>query len=142
MTKSTILLPFVFAAVLTPQTSRPARTVAEMEPLLRQIAGYQYGASPAPAIRLEELIGALSGSAEMRKTMESRLLQFLQSDATPAGKEAAFRGLSLIGSKASIPVLAPMLTQIGLAEMARYALGAITGPEADEALRKALREAP
>ena len=69
-------------------------------------------------------------------------LKFLQSDATPAGKEAAFRALSLVGSNASIPVLAPLLTQVDTAEMARYALAAIPGAAVDEALRKGLAAAP
>src|SRR5687767_12578681 len=81
----------------------------QIEPLLAKIATYQYGGDPAPAVQLEELIGKLSGSAESKKRTEALLLQFIQSDATPAGKEAAFRGLSLVGSSASIPVLAPLL---------------------------------
>jgi HEAT repeat protein len=125
------------AAALGAQTQ-----VAEIERLLAQIATYQYGGDPAPAVRLDEIVGRISGSAQTRGAVEGLLLKFLQSNATPAGKEAAFRQLSLVGSERSIPVLEPLLTQIDTAEMARYALAAIPGAAVDEALRKALQEAP
>jgi HEAT repeat protein len=114
----------------------------QIQSLLAKIATYQYGGDPAPAIQLEELVGKQSGSAESKKMIEPLLLKFLQSEATPAGKEAGFRALSLVGSNAAIPVLAPLLTQVDTAEMARYALAAIPGPAVDEALRKGLAAAP
>src|SRR5262245_17043214 len=119
-----------------------AQSEAEIESLLAKISTYQYGGDPAPAIQLDELVGKISGSPESRKTVEALLLKFLQSNATPAGKEAAYRQLSLVGSSASVPVLAPLLMQIDTAEMARYALAAIPGVAADEALRNGLAKAP
>jgi HEAT repeat protein len=115
---------------------------AQIESLLAKIATYQYGADPAPQVRLDELVGRLSGSVHSKQMIEGLLLKFLQSNATPAGKEAAFRQLSLVGSNAAVPVLAPLLVQIDSAEMARYALAAIPGAAADEALRTALGKAP
>ncbi len=47
------------------------------------------------------------------KQIEARLDQFVQSDATAAGKDFAFRELSLIATDASLPVLTPMLTAAG-----------------------------
>ncbi len=119
-----------------------AQLPAEIEPLLAKISKYQYGADPSPSIQLDEMVAKLSGSPERRRALEARFLQFVQSDATPAGKESAFRQLALIGSRASVPVLAPMLLQIDSAEMARYALTAISGPEVDDALRQSLAKAP
>jgi HEAT repeat protein len=133
-----VIAALFFALITLPLAAQ----TQQIESLLAKISTYQYGGDPAPAIQLDELLGKLSGSAQSKRTAETVLLKFLQSDATPAGKEAAFRGLSLIGSDASIPVLAPMLTQVDTAEMARYALAAIPGPAADEALRKALAAAP
>ena len=130
-------LAFAFLALTV-----AAQTPTEIEPLLARIATYQYGGDPAPAIQLDEVVGRLSGSPQMRRRIEDLLLRFLQSNATPAGKEAAFRQLSLVGSSASAPVLGPMLIQIDTAEMARYALTAIPGPAVDDALRKALGQAP
>jgi HEAT repeat protein len=115
---------------------------AQLESLLAKIATFQYGTDPAPQVQLDELVGRLSGSAQSKQMIEGLLLKFLQSNATPAGKEAAFRQLSLVGSNAAVPVLAPLLVQIDTAEMARYALAAIPGAPADEALRAALGKAP
>jgi HEAT repeat protein len=115
---------------------------ARIEGLLAKLSVYQYGMDPAPQVQLDEIVGRLSGSPQSRRMIEGLLLKFLQSDATPAGKEAAFRQLSLVGSDASVPVLAPLLIQIGTAEMARYALAAITGPAAGAALGAALPRAP
>jgi HEAT repeat protein len=119
-----------------------AQTAADVEALLAKISTYQYGGDPAPSIRFEEMVAKSSGSAEKRKMIEGLLLKFLQSNATPAGKEAAFRQLSIVGTSASVPVLAPLSLQIDTAEMARYALAAIPGSEVDEALRKGLAAAP
>src|SRR5262245_34592891 len=119
-----------------------AQSGAEIESLLAKISTYQYGGDPAPAIQLDELMGKISRSPESRKTAEALLLKFLQSNATPAGKEAAYRQLSLVGSNDSVAVLAPLLMQVDTAEMARYALAAIPGAGADEALRKGLAQAP
>jgi HEAT repeat protein len=130
------------ASVAPAQTQRPAQSAAEIDRLLARISTYQPGADPAPAIEFDELVEQSMTSAQFRKVIETRLLQFLQSKATPSGKEVAYRGLSLVGTSASVPVLAPLLTRVETAEMARYALAAIPGPEADEALRKSLGQAP
>lgn len=122
--------------------AKRARTAGEMEPLLEKISKYEYGADPEPAILLDELVSGSLSSPELRKAIEARLLRFLQSDATLAGKNAAFRELALIGTGVSVPILAPMLARAETAEMARYALAAIPGVEADEALRNGLSRAP
>jgi HEAT repeat protein len=125
-----------------PPSARPAHTAAEIDRLLARIATYEIGANPAPPIEFDELVEQSLLSADFRKVIETRLLQFLQRKATAAGKDVAFRALSLVGTNASIPVLAPLLTRVETAEMARYALAAIPGPAADDALRKSLGQAP
>jgi HEAT repeat protein len=90
--------------------------------LLAKVAVYQYGANPDAIVAFNELVEDLQGSPGQRRALETRLLQFLQSNATLAGKETAFKEIALIGTDASIPVLTPMLTRVETAEMARYAL--------------------
>jgi type 1 glutamine amidotransferase/HEAT repeat protein/sugar phosphate isomerase/epimerase len=143
------------------QLPRARHTADEMEPLLARIAAYECGADPDPVISFGELVEDLLGAveepartteprrpagpvraSERRRTLEARLLRFLQSDATAAGKEVAFRQLSLVGTDASVAVLAPMLVRAETAEPARFALAAIPGAAADEALRKSLGGAP
>jgi type 1 glutamine amidotransferase/HEAT repeat protein len=115
---------------------------SEIEPLLAKVAVYEYGADPDAIVAFNELVEDLQGYAGERKALETRLLQFLQSNATLAGKETAFKELALIGTEASVPVLTPMLTSVATAEMARYALAAIPGAAVDDALRKSLGQAP
>ena len=73
--------------------------------------------------------------------LEERLLAAL---AAPAGTPAACaffcEMLALIGTARSVPTLATLLRQPKTAESARYALEAISGPEADAALRAALAD--
>ncbi len=121
---------------------RARHTAAEIEPLLARISIYEYGADPEPVITFNELVEDLQGSPEQRKALETRLLSFLGSNATAAGKEVAFRQLALIGTDASIPSLAPLLVRAETAEMARHALAAIPGALAGEALRKSVSQAP
>jgi HEAT repeat protein len=136
MKQSAFLLAIVTAVPLH------AQTAPDIDAILAKIAPYQYGADPAPMVQLDELVGRISGSPEKRRTAEASLLKFVQSGASLAAKEAAFRQLSLVGSNASLPVVAPLLTKVETAEMARYALAAIPGPEVDDALRQALSRAP
>jgi HEAT repeat protein/type 1 glutamine amidotransferase/sugar phosphate isomerase/epimerase len=117
-------------------------TAGGIEPLLAKLATYDYGDDPAPATELDELVSASQATPAVGQAVEARLLEFLQSNATLAGKNAVLREIRLIGSSASVPVLAPMLAREESAEMARYALAAIPGPAADQALRAGLGRAP
>jgi len=70
-------------------------------------------------------------------------VKLLQSDATDAGKQFICRKLSIVGTDASVPVLAAMLpkkatSEIEPSDMARYALERISGAAAGNALRGAL----
>jgi HEAT repeat protein len=75
--------------------------------------------------------GSLSGQ-------EERLLAILAADAPPQEKSAACRELARIGTRQAVPVLAPLLVDGNLSDMARFALEPIADPAADEALRGAL----
>ncbi|MHC4660028.1 MAG: HEAT repeat domain-containing protein, partial [Planctomycetota bacterium] len=113
--------------------------------LLAEIAKYEYGQSREPLAELDDLIRSTSDSPEKLREIEKQFLEFLRSDATPAGKQFICRKLSIIGTKDSVPTLAAMLTEkatskIEPSDMARYALERIPGPAVDEALRAALNE--
>jgi HEAT repeat protein len=143
-TKIAILSVLMSAAALAAQAQPPAggaRTLADMEPVLAQLATYHFGDSRVQQAQFIQFVQDSLGSPELLKQIEARLLKFLQSDATAAGKDFAFRELGLIATNASIPVLTPMLTRADTAEMARYALARIPGPAVDEALRNSLDKA-
>ena len=125
-------------AALAQQPGRPPRTPAELDRLLDRIVAYEHGQSRAALAELTSFINASLGSPVLLRSIEERLVAFLESNATPAAKTAAARELSAIATEASVPALAGMLMRAEIAEMARYALARIPGPGADEALRKAL----
>ncbi|HUW19667.1 MAG TPA: family 16 glycoside hydrolase [Sedimentisphaerales bacterium] len=114
-----------------------------LDELLSAVARYEYGQSRQPLSELSDLVGSTYDSAEARKGIEKRLVEFLRSEATPAGKQFICKELSIIGTDECVGALASMLTEkatseIEPADMARYALERIPGPAADKALRDAL----
>ena len=106
--------------------------------LLAKISTYQFGQSREPLAQFTRLVEESLGSPTQLKQIEARLIEFLQTNATPAAKDYALRELSLIATDASVPLLAGMLTRAETAEMARYALARVPGRAADDALRAAL----
>jgi HEAT repeat protein len=144
MMKRAIQLVLVTAATLAlwAQVSPKAvRTADEMDPLLARIATYEFDQSRVPLAQFTMFVQDSLTNPALLKQIEARLDRFVQSDATAAGKDFAFRELSLIATDASLAVLTPMLTEPKTAEMARYALSKIPGPAADEALRSSLGKA-
>ncbi len=69
---------------------------------------------------------------------ERELIAVLQSDAAPADKAITCKGLAVYGTAASVPALAPLLTDEQLTSWARIALEAIPDPAAGAALREAM----
>jgi HEAT repeat protein len=131
-------MAYLIAILLLVATPASAQQVAGIEPLLAKIAAYEHGQSREPLARFTLLVERSLRSPARMKEIEERLLKFLQSDATPAGKDFALRELSLIATPASVPLLSGMLARTETAEMARYALARIPDPAADDALRAAL----
>jgi HEAT repeat protein len=69
---------------------------------------------------------------------EPELIAVLRSDAPAADKALACKHLAIYGSSEAVPDLARLLTDESLASWSRIALEVIPGPEADEAMRKAM----
>jgi len=112
-----------------------------MEQQLEKIKTYDFGDSRQPLTELSDGIRKAYGKPAELKKFEAALIGVLKSDAKYAGKQYACRELSIIGTKASVPVLAGMLTNQEYSDMARYALERIPDGVADEALLKALPKA-
>ena len=72
------------------------------------------------------------------KELETRLAAVLPTQASRAAKDYVGRKLAIIGTAASVPALAALLTDKDLSHMARYALERIPAAEAGKALRDAL----
>ena len=134
MTKSSILI-WILLAPLGPIVS--AQT-ANLDELLAKVARWEYDESREPLVAVSDAIVKAHGSGIETREIETRLIGLLKSGATLAARDFACRQLSLIGSEASVPALSGMLPDPKTADMARYALERIPGPEVDRALREAL----
>jgi HEAT repeat protein len=108
--------------------------------LLGKIKTYDFGQSRADLTAISDMIRQASSTPEI-KEIEKQLDDFLKSDATYAARQFVCRELSVIGTEASVPALAPMLTDQNNSDMARYALERIPGEAVDKALREVLPKA-
>ncbi|MGA2323906.1 MAG: HEAT repeat domain-containing protein [Sedimentisphaerales bacterium] len=112
----------------------------EFGQLLSKIKTYDFSQSRADLVKIGDMVRDASGKGEM-KAMEKQLDDFLKSDASYAAKDFVCRELSVVGTEASVPALASMLTDEKYSDMARYAMERIPGAVVDDALRNALSKA-
>ncbi|GAB6164303.1 hypothetical protein JCM19992_03030 [Thermostilla marina] len=87
---------------------------------------------------IDEAIVATAGDAAARKELETKLAEALKQDLSYAAQDFLFRKLRIVGTAASVPAIAPFLTNEKTSHMARYALELMEVPEAAAALREAL----
>lgn len=120
---------------------QPPPMAAGLEPVLEKTARFEYGQSREALTQLTEFVAGSLGSPEQLRRIEARLLGFLQSRPSPAGRDFVLSQLALIATDASIPVLLTLQGQAETAETARMILERIPGPAAGEALRKLLAKA-
>jgi HEAT repeat protein len=102
---------------------------------------YDWGQSRLPLTELSDHIRASFGNEAELKNIRAALLSVLDSDAKYAAKQYVCRELSIIGNDECVPMLAKMLTDEKLSDMARYALERIPGEAVDKALMEALPKA-
>lgn len=77
---------------------------------------------------------------EQYPAIETKLIAVLETpDATMPGRQFACQMLKLVGSAKCVPAVSKLLTDDQLSHMARSVLVGLSGPAADEALRKALQ---
>jgi hypothetical protein len=82
-------------------------------------------------------VGSAIAADGQNAAKENELIEKLHSAPDPE-KAIACKELAVHGSAKAVPALAPLLADERLASWSRIALEAIPGPEADEALRKAM----
>ncbi len=114
------------------------RRLADMEPVLEQIAAWDFSRKQDPLCEFSAFLREAMGSKDELPQIEARLIRMLGPATTIAGKDFVCRQLSLIGTSACVPALARMLNDAATFGMARYALARIPDPAAVEALRRAL----
>ena len=99
---------------------------------------YDYGDDRKALKPIDDAIIATQNDKGGRKELEDKMVAVLQSDASRNGKDYVCRKLKVIGTEASVPVLAGMLADADHAHMARYALESMPNEAAGKALRDAL----
>jgi HEAT repeat protein len=111
-----------------------------LDQALEALKTYDWGQDPQILSPIDEAILASHGDAARLQELEDRLAAVLSTDATFDGKQTACRYLRAVGTAASVPALAALLTDEKLAHMGRFALERNPTPEAGAALREALPE--
>ncbi len=99
---------------------------------------YDWGTDRKPLEEIDSAVIASHADEAARKDLENRLAAVLKTDVSRDAKDFACRKLMIIGTAASVPTLASLLSDKDLAHMARFALERIPAPEAAQALREAL----
>ena len=105
-----------------------------MKESLEQLQQYTWGDDPKTLKPIDDAIIASHGDVEKRKQIEDALIGVLKSDASRNGKDYVCRKLKVIGTDASVPVLAEMLGNKDHSHMARFALQSIPTAAASKAL--------
>jgi len=132
-----VALVIIAVAASSMQAQAPA-AAASLDQILKEISSYGGGIDSAPYWKLRDYIYARKDTPAGRTECETKLLEFLGTQATPVAKMAACRYLRLIGGDKSVPVLQGMLLDKATADMALYALQKIPGTAADKALLQTL----
>ena len=106
---------------------------------LKAITTYEFGQSREPlTVVADQTTAARLASPEQKAAAAAQLAGLLGTDATKDCKQFVCRQLAIIGDADCVPALAALLEAPETADMARYALERIRGPEAGGALRAAL----
>ncbi|MFC1596534.1 HEAT repeat domain-containing protein [Planctomycetota bacterium] len=127
------------AAVVFLGLALPAASADEaLDKALEALKTFDWGQDRSALGPIDAAVAASKGDKAAQKDLETRLAALLGSDASQAAKDVACRQLSLVGSAACVPAVAPLLTDEKLSHMARYALERIPAPEAVAAMRGAL----
>jgi HEAT repeat protein len=134
----TLVALVIIAVTASSMQAQAPAAAASLDQILKEISSYGGGIDSAPYWKLRDYVYARKDTPAGRAECETKLLEFLGTQATPVAKMAACRYLRLIGSDRSVPVLQGMLLDKATADMALYALQKIPGTAADQALLQTL----
>ncbi|AQT69278.1 Cytochrome c551/c552 [Anaerohalosphaera lusitana] len=105
-----------------------------LEAILAEVGEYEYGQSRAVVYQLDSFLAGLPEAAVMSGEVQKELGEFLKSEASAAGKKVVCEKLSVYGTEDSAGVLAGLLDDDELGDVARYALERIPGESVDKVL--------
>lgn len=93
-----------------------------LEELMDCITNYHYGDSRNCLQDLNVMIRNAASDENERKLMETRLIKFLKSNASPDAKNIILQQVGVVATDASVPTLEKLLDDEDVSEMARFAL--------------------
>lgn len=132
-------------AVLIASLSLPALaagpTAEQLDKAFKDMLTFKVGGDAGCVSTIQSAVVQAAKDPAARADLEKRLIAVLKADATVEAKDQVCRQLFFLGSEASVPALAGLLSDQGLSHMARYALEKIPGEAATAALRDALSAA-
>lgn len=138
MIRAVLILGFA-AAVLARSGGAADAPASETARLLEAITGYRHGDHRAPLIEVENHLRSTAGDPDARADLAAALAGLLsREDVTPDCKRFACRQLALAGTGGEVAVLAGLLPDPEMSDMARYALERVPAPAAGAALRAGL----
>lgn len=125
-----------FAAAAEPQPDANPALSQAFQTLVKLELGQDLGIFNP----IRQAVVASRTDEAVRADLEGRLIAVLESDATDLAKDYTCRQLVIVGSEASLPALAALLTNPRMSYMARYALEGIGSPAAKKTLRDMLEK--
>ncbi len=135
---ATAAVPAVLAGSAAVAAETPKVDPAELDRAFEALEAFDWGADHKVFNPIDRAVLATQDDAEGRKALETRLAAVLGGGASRAAKDYVCRALRTIGTAASVPALAALLSDAEVSHLARYALERILVPEAGAALREAL----
>jgi len=118
-----------------------ARAQDPVDQALKATVTYEFGQSREPLTVVADMVREALAAPDQRQAVAAKLAALLGSDATYCCKQFVCRQLAIAAGPENVPAIAPLLADPVTADMARYALEPIPGPEASKALIDALPSA-
>jgi len=118
------------------------KRVDNLSGLLAKASGYDFDKAPDGLYAIEQAIRQLDEDPAYRLAAEGLILTHLKGQGSLAWKAFLCRQLSNIGTERSMDLLMQMLKDGQTADMARFALERIDGPQVRSALLRALADLP
>jgi HEAT repeat protein len=100
---------------------------------------FDFGTPLSDVQAIEDAVVTANSDAAVRENLEQRLINALSTNISRDAKDYVCRKLAMIGTAASVPTLASLLSHQGNAHLARHALERIPGREASDALVSAAK---
>ncbi len=127
-----------------PSTAAAAVVVGvDPDAILKAVADYRFGKDRKALAMVEQLVNysmSIKGDAAVaaRGQLAAKIAAAIKPDAAPEVKNFLCQQLGMLSATEQVPLLASLLTDEKVSQMARYALEQIPGPAAARALRDAL----